>query len=100
MHYQWQFNGTNLDGATYVTLVLPSVSLDSAGNYSCIAGNAFGCATNTAGGPCLYLAVTLKKTESLIGSDRGKAIWLPSPWSVPGIVCQPSVVRLVRLCIW
>ena len=48
MRYQWQFNGTNLDGATNVTLVLDSVTLDSAGNYSCIAGNAFGSATNTA----------------------------------------------------
>jgi alpha-tubulin suppressor-like RCC1 family protein len=48
MRYQWQFNGTNLDGATNVTLVMESVTLDSTGEYSCVAGNLLGSATNAA----------------------------------------------------
>jgi hypothetical protein len=48
MFYQWQFNGTNLDGATNVLLTMTNVSLYSSGNYGCIASNSFGSATNTA----------------------------------------------------
>jgi len=46
LNYQWQFNGTNLAGATNVLLVLTNVPLSVAGNYGCIATNIFGAATN------------------------------------------------------
>jgi hypothetical protein len=34
LSYQWQFNNTNLDGATNATLILNNVTMDQAGAYS------------------------------------------------------------------
>jgi hypothetical protein len=46
MSYQWQFNGTNLPGATNLFLTLTNVPLSAAGTYRCIAANSLGTATN------------------------------------------------------
>lgn len=46
LSYQWQFNGTNLDGDTNVVLVLTNVPLTAAGSYSCLATNSRGAVTN------------------------------------------------------
>jgi hypothetical protein len=46
MSYQWQCNGTNIDGQTNTLLVLTNVSLDIGGIYGCVAGNSRGVATN------------------------------------------------------
>jgi photosystem II stability/assembly factor-like uncharacterized protein len=40
--YQWQFNGTNLDGATNAVLTLTNVLLTSSGLYQCIVSNIYG----------------------------------------------------------
>jgi len=40
--WQWQFNSTNIDGATNATLVLPNVTTDQAGAYSVTVTNAIG----------------------------------------------------------
>lgn len=40
--YQWQFNGTNLFGATNAALTLSQVDLTAAGGYSVVVSNAFG----------------------------------------------------------
>jgi hypothetical protein len=40
--YQWQFNGTNLDGANSSTLTLVNVTLDQAGPYNVIVSNGSG----------------------------------------------------------
>jgi hypothetical protein len=47
LSYQWQFNGTNLPGATNALLVLTNVPLSAAGSYSCLATNSIGAATNS-----------------------------------------------------
>lgn len=44
--YQWQFNGTNLDGATNALLVLTNVPLTATGAYRCLAMNNYGAVTN------------------------------------------------------
>jgi hypothetical protein len=46
LNYQWLCNGTNLDGATNALLVLTNVPLSAAGNYTCMATNLYGAATN------------------------------------------------------
>jgi hypothetical protein len=40
LHYQWQFKGTNIDGANASTLLLTNLSLADAGSYQCVVSNA------------------------------------------------------------
>jgi len=40
--YQWQFNGTNLDGATNATLDLANLQFEQQGSYHCVASNSLG----------------------------------------------------------
>jgi hypothetical protein len=42
LSYQWNFNGTNLDGATNASLTLTNVQFSQAGNYAVQVTNAFG----------------------------------------------------------
>ncbi|EEF61684.1 immunoglobulin domain-containing protein [Pedosphaera parvula] len=44
--YQWQFNGTKINGATNASLVLTNVPLAGAGNYQCAVSNAIGLVTS------------------------------------------------------
>jgi sugar lactone lactonase YvrE len=45
--YQWQVNGTNLPGATNVSLSLPNVAFSAAGAYSLVVSNSFGVAPSS-----------------------------------------------------
>jgi hypothetical protein len=45
--YQWQFNGTNISGATDPTLTLANLAFSQAGNYSVVVSNAVGVVTST-----------------------------------------------------
>lgn len=53
--YQWQFNGTNLPGATNLTLTITNTQLFDAGGYSIIVSNVFGVVTN-------YVSLTVAPT--------------------------------------
>jgi hypothetical protein len=46
--FQWQFNHTNIDGATDSSLSLASLQLNQAGTYSVVVGNGYGNVTNNA----------------------------------------------------
>ncbi len=46
-NFQWQFNGTNLDGGTNSTLILNNLTANQAGNYSVIVTNSAGSITST-----------------------------------------------------
>src|SRR3569833_1851389 len=46
-HYQWQFNGTNLDGAIQSTLIVTNVQATNAGNYSVILSNGVSTVTSS-----------------------------------------------------
>ena len=45
--YQWNFNGTNLSGATNTSLTLPNAQLTNAGMYSVAVTNLYGSATSS-----------------------------------------------------
>lgn len=44
--YQWQFDGTNIPGATLATLRIPKVHANNAGSYTVVVGNPVGIATS------------------------------------------------------
>jgi len=46
--YQWQVNGTNIDGATNASLTIPGATTDNAGPYTVIVTTSAGTATSTA----------------------------------------------------
>ena len=54
-YYQWQFNGTNLDGATRATLTLSNVLPANAGSYTLLVSNQLGTATTA---PALLTVTT------------------------------------------
>jgi alpha-tubulin suppressor-like RCC1 family protein len=63
LSYQWQFNGTNITGATQAELDLPDLNANNAGNFRVLVSNAFGTA--------LSLVATLSFTEpNAIFSNR------------------------------
>ena len=47
LNYQWSLNGTNLLGATNMTLTLTNVQLNQAGNYAVLVTNAYGSAVSS-----------------------------------------------------
>ena len=47
LRYQWQFNGTNIAGATTTSLTLANVQFNQAGNYAVVVTNAAGSATSS-----------------------------------------------------
>ena len=46
LQYQWRFNGTNIGGATATNLMLTSVQITNAGDYTVVVTNAIGGATS------------------------------------------------------
>ena len=42
LSYQWNFNGTNITGATDTTLTLANVQLSQAGSYAVLVTNSYG----------------------------------------------------------
>jgi Ig-like domain-containing protein/beta-propeller repeat-containing protein len=63
--YQWQKNGTNIDGATTTTFTLSNVQASDAANYSVIVGNAAGSTNSGAATLTVILPPTIaSQTQS------------------------------------
>jgi endonuclease/exonuclease/phosphatase family metal-dependent hydrolase len=74
LSYQWQFNGTNQDGATTSILTLPGVTTNQAGDYTVMVTNAFGCTNSTAAtltvNPAPPLIMTSPASQTVVeGAD-------------------------------
>ncbi len=63
--FQWQFNNTNLPGATNPTLALNNLTTNQAGNYSVVATNSAG-ATNSASAILFVTPVSFAATNGTI----------------------------------
>ena len=76
LSYQWQFNGTNIDGATNTILSLTNLQITNEGYYDAVVTNAFG-STNSSSA---YLNVVdiaeALNTTNLIWTTGGDVPWL------------------------
>ncbi len=59
VNYQWQFEGTNVNGTTNASLVITNIQLPNQGNYFLIASNAYGSSTSVVAQLTIYLTATL-----------------------------------------
>jgi GH25 family lysozyme M1 (1,4-beta-N-acetylmuramidase) len=71
-YYQWQFNGTNISGATSSTYTLAFVAQTNAGNYSVIATNIAGSVTST--NALLALIPPSAAQFSFVGLQNGNTL--------------------------
>ena len=77
LRYQWQFNLTNLPGATNVSLALTNAQFADEGSYTLVVSNVFGFTNTTAA----YLNVVdfteALNATNLVWSSAGDAPWYP-----------------------
>lgn len=70
--YQWQFNGTNISGATTSSYSTNPVALWSAGDYTCVVGNSSGYSTSS---PAWLAVRSTNAYTSIVLSDTPLAYW-------------------------
>jgi len=79
--YQWQFNGTNIIGATNAVLTLTNVQTTNQGNYVALVNNGYGTVTSSNA----YLTVivldlpTALNTPGWTWTNSGSAVWFAEP---------------------
>jgi alpha-tubulin suppressor-like RCC1 family protein len=75
--FQWQFNGTNIDGATNLSLTLTNIQTTNQGNYAVTVNNGYGTTTSSNA----YLSVivldfpTALNTPGWSWATSGSAVW-------------------------
>jgi hypothetical protein len=74
--FQWRFNGTNMIGATKVSLTLPSVQYTNAGSYVVVITNLYGSITSAP----IFLSVTTPVATTNLGLavDATNFVWTTS----------------------
>jgi len=78
LSYQWQFNGTNLAGATSNAFAIPSVQRSNLGGYSVMVTNAYGFVMSTQA----MLAVGAAPSVTLQPSNQTASVGAPVTFSV------------------
>ena len=84
--YQWNFNGTNLDGATGSMLVVTNVDFDQAGIYSVVVTNSYGL-TNSANAVLTVLVAPPCDPAHLDWFLGGRRKATPTTSSAPTTAC-------------
>jgi hypothetical protein len=91
MTYQWQFNGSNILGATSITFTLTNVAPADVGAYSVLVSNSFGYAASQ--GATLSLA-TLNASIMWSTVDGGGGASTGGGWAFTGTSGQPDAGTL------
>src|SRR5207237_5376802 len=76
--YQWQFDGTNIPGATAISLVLPSVRTNQSGPYAVIVSNAKGSVTNPPVSLIVLSDLFISSQPSFQVTNAATGSWLPA----------------------
>jgi alpha-tubulin suppressor-like RCC1 family protein len=94
LEYQWQFDSTNIVGATNSLLSLTNVPVTSAGNYRCIVSNSKGSAVSSVAG--LYVSRTFLQFGGAVEFKNGLFDYQLSGLSGQGPVVISSSTDLVN----
>jgi uncharacterized membrane protein YdfJ with MMPL/SSD domain len=79
--FQWQFDGTNLPGATNATLILSNITPAQAGKYSVVVSNSFG--TTQSSNVLLSVAASVEALPASQTVFVGSTVSLSTPVSGP-----------------
>jgi len=87
LYFQWQFNGTNVDGATNSLLNLTNLTTADQGNYSVVVSNAVGIAVSSNAWLTIGGLAEALNTTNLVWQTAGDLPWLvdPSNWAYDGV---------------
>jgi sugar lactone lactonase YvrE len=96
LSYQWQFDGTNLPGATSLLLTLPGVTAAQVGSYDLIISNLTGSATSS------VVTLSVAAGGTLVTANNINSVWTAanSPYlvganfAVANLTIQPGVAVL------
>ena len=91
LSYQWEFNGTNLAGATGTSFTLTNVTAANVGTYSAMVGNGFGFTASQ--GASLSLS-TLAVSMDWNTVDGGGGVSTGGGWAFTGTSGQPDAGTL------
>jgi len=80
LSYQWSLDGTNLAGATNLTLTLTDVQLSQAGTYAVWVSNAYGSATSS------NAVLTVNSSSTCDPAPAGIVDWWPAEGTVADII--------------
>jgi hypothetical protein len=83
--YQWQKNGTNIDGQTSATLTINNANINDAGNYSVIVSNAVSFVTSTTA------TLTVGNTAPSLAPVANQIVNVGVTVSVPNVATDPDV---------
>jgi len=79
-YYQWQLNGTNIDGATNATLTLNNLQTNATGAYTVVVSNNFSSTTSSAGQLTVLPPPSFSSIQNL-GSGQGIRLDFSGPAS-------------------
>ncbi|HXT13681.1 MAG TPA: pectinesterase family protein [Candidatus Angelobacter sp.] len=82
--YQWQKNGTNIDGATNVTLNIINANVNDAASYSVIVSNAAGTVTSSAA------VLTVGNTAPELRPIPTQIVNVGVPFSITNVAADPD----------
>ena len=88
--YQWRLAGTNLPNATNASHVIPTVTVEAAGDYRVVITNAFGAVTSAVASLTVLVPAPDSRTLSLWSLPPGSRAYLNTGDSQRGLACNPA----------
>ena len=77
LNYQWQFNGTNVSGATNVTLRLSTITSALSGAYNLVISNSYGSITSAVVNVSAKARWSTREISTRLGSPPTRLMWCP-----------------------